>query len=89
LSYLTIARLAAGNFAGLGAVPFDWGGAGTTRRLEVRLEGAIIGAYVDGQRILTASDTLLASNTMAGLFSRFSFANTFDNFNVSQEAPGW
>ena len=44
-------------------------------------------AYVDGQQVLTASDTLLASNTSAGLFSMFYTSNTFDNFKVNVYPP--
>ncbi len=66
-------------------VPFDWGPAGTTRPLRVRINGFGIRVYADYSdipRVRVVSDLRLGS-TRVGLFNRQSPGNEFKEFVVA------
>ena len=78
--HLLTGRLAGGAFSLLRVMPFDWGPAGTTRTMRVRINGTSIRIYVDEDlplSILLGEDDL-ASESGVGLFSRSGPASTFD-----------
>ena len=87
-SYVLTGKLVGGEFNLLRILPFDWGPAGTSRTMRVRINGDSIRVYVDEDLPLSlVVDPDLGSNTSVGLFSRGDAASSFSRLGVAVPPP--
>lgn len=81
----------AGTFTSLGTYAYTNPGNGTTQKLKLAMKGSEISVYVNGDRVITATDTAIQTGLRSGFRSTGNAVTNstglhYDNFKVISEA---